>query len=266
MKFQKTMAILFCVTLMISVTACSKNEQINGSISSRTQSSSSLVSQGASSSASTSASSKPISSASNSVSSATKNSASKSISSVKQVTSKNSSKKSKSLVFAEDDNTKAIFHIGMTADQVKQALTENQMQTVKNEYPSSSRISTDNGIDLLFVLGTDLLGMISIDSVSDTQLHSPYETQKGLKIGDTVKTVRKLYGEPVEQEKYGDDINGLGVAYYYDTSINLDDYYKKQTVKNKSDRGVYLRINISQSKGNNFNKVVNIIYADKANN
>jgi len=174
--------------------------------------------------------------------------------------------RTKSLVFAEDDDTKAIFHLGMTSDQIKQALTENQMRTVKNEYPSSSVISTDSGIDLLFVLGTDLLGMISIDSVSETQPYSPYETQKGLKIGDTVETVRKLYGEPVEKEKYGDDINGLGVAYYYNISINMDDYYKKQTVKNKSDRGVYLRINISQSKGNNFNKVVNIIYADKANN
>jgi len=66
--------------------------------------------------------------------------------------------------------------------------------------------------------------------------------------------------------KYGDEINGLGVAYYYDIPINLDDYYKKQAVKNKSDRGVYLRINISQSKGNNFNKVVTIIYAEKTNN
>ncbi len=173
--------------------------------------------------------------------------------------------KTTSLAFAEDDHTKAIFHIGMTADQVKQAITENQMQIVQNEYPSSSLISTDNGVDLLFVLGTDSLGMISINSVSDTQLYSPYETQKGLKIGDTVETVKKLYGEPVEQEKYGDDINGLGVAYYYDIPINLDDYYKKQTVKNKSERGVYLRINISQSKGNNFDKVVNMIYADKAN-
>lgn len=172
----------------------------------------------------------------------------------------------KSLLFAEDDHTKAIFHIGMTADQAKQTLTENQMQTVQNEYPNPNRISTDHGIDLLFALGTDLFDMISIESDSDTQLHSPYETQKGLKIGDAVETVRKLYGKPVEQVKYGDDINGLGVAYYYDIPINLDDYYKKQTVKNKSDRGVYLRINISQSKGNNFNKVVTIIYAEKANN
>lgn len=172
----------------------------------------------------------------------------------------------KSLLFAEDDNTMAIFHIGMTADQVKQALTENQMQIVQNEYPSPNRISTNHGVDLLFALGTDLFDMISINSVSNTQLHSPYVTQKGLKIGDTAETVRKLYGEPLEQVKYGDDISGLGVAYYYDISINLDDYYKEQTVKNKSDRGVYLRINISQSKGNSFNKVVNIIYADKANN
>lgn len=176
------------------------------------------------------------------------------------------SSETKSLLFAEDDNTKATFHIGMTADQVKQALAENQMQTVQNEYPSPNRISTNHGIDLLFALGTDLFDMISIESDSDTQLHSPYETQKGLKIGDAVETVRKLYGKPVEQVKYGDAINGLGVAYYYDIPINLDDYYKKQTVKNKSDRGVYLRINISQSKGNNFNKVVTIIYAEKANN
>ena len=55
--------------------------------------------------------------------------------------------------------------------------------------------------------------MISIKSDSDTQLHSLYETQKGLKIDDVVETVRKLYGEPVKQVKYGDDINGLGVAY-----------------------------------------------------
>ena len=96
MKFHKTMAILFCVTLMIPVTACSKNEQTNGSVSSRTQSSSSLIPQGASSSASTSASSKPISSAPNSVNSATKKHSSKSTSSVKNVTSKTSSKKSKS--------------------------------------------------------------------------------------------------------------------------------------------------------------------------
>ena len=140
------------------------------------------------------------------------------------------------------------------------------MQIVQNEYPSPNRISTNHGVDLLFALGTDLFDMISINSVSNTQLHSPYVTQKGLKIGDTAETVRKLYGEPLEQVKYGDDISGLGVAYYYDISINLDDYYKEQTVKNKSDRGVYLRINISQSKGNSFNKVVNIIYADKANN
>lgn len=154
----------------------------------------------------------------------------------------------------------------MTADQVKQALTENQMKTVQNEYPNPNRISTDHGINLLFALGTDLFDMISIESDSDTQLHSPYQTQKGLKIGDTVQTVQKLYGKPVKQLKYGDDINGLGVAYYYDIPINLDNYYKVQTVKNKSDRGAYLRINISQSKENNFNKVVNIIYADKANN
>ena len=154
----------------------------------------------------------------------------------------------------------------MTADQVKQTLTENQMQTVQNEYPSPNRISTNHGIDLLFALGTDLFDMISIESDSGTQLHSPYKTQKGLKIGDAVETVRKLYGKPVKQMKYGDEINGLGVAYYYDIPINLDDYYKKQAVKNKSDRGVYLRINISQSKGNNFNKVVTIIYAEKTNN
>lgn len=154
----------------------------------------------------------------------------------------------------------------MTSDQVKQALTENQMQTVKNEDPNPNRISTDHGIDLLFTPGTDLFDMISIESDSDTQLHSPYKTQKGLKIGDAVEMVRTLYGEPVEQVKYGDNLNGLGVAYYYDIPINLDNYYKVQTVKNKSGRGVYLRINISQSKGNNYNKVVTIIYTEKANN
>ncbi|OCN01405.1 hypothetical protein A7X67_02045 [Clostridium sp. W14A] len=154
----------------------------------------------------------------------------------------------------------------MTSEQVKKALAENQMQTVENRDPSPNRISTDHGIDLLFTLGTDLFDKISIESDSDTQLHSSYKTQKGLKIGDAVETVRKLYGEPVEQAKYGDNLNGQGVAYYYDIPINLDNYYKVQTVKNKSDRGVYLRINISQSKGNNYNKVVTIIYAEKANN
>ncbi|MGX8709507.1 MAG: hypothetical protein ACQGTM_04595 [bacterium] len=181
-------------------------------------------------------------------------------------TTASSTSEAKGLLFAEDDRTKAIFHIGMTSEQVKKALTENQMQTVENKDPSPNRISTDHGIDLLFTLGTDLFDKISIESDSDTQLHSSYKTQKGLKIGDAVETVRKLYGEPVEQAKYGDDLNGQGVAYYYDIPINLDNYYKVQTVKNKSDRGVYLRINISQSKGNNYNKVVTIIYAEKANN
>ena len=172
----------------------------------------------------------------------------------------------KDLLFAEDDQTKAIFHIGMTTDQVKQALTKNQMKTGQNEYPNTCRISTNHGVDLLFTLGTDFFDMISIGSDSGTQLHSPYGTQKGLKIGDTVETVRKLYGNPVKQMKYGDEINGLGLAYFYNIAINLDDYYKEQTGKHKSDRGVYLRINISQSKGNNFNKVDSIIYAEKANN
>ncbi len=171
----------------------------------------------------------------------------------------------KSLLFAEDDNTKAIFHIGMTADQVKQALTDNQMQIMQDEYPSENDFHTVDGVYLFSVLGTDLLGMISIDSSSDTQLYSPYETQKGLKIGDTVETVIKLYGQPVDKMEYGDDINGLGVAYYYDIPVNLDDYYKIQTDNLKSDRGVYLRINISQSKGDDFNKIVNIIYGDRAN-
>ncbi|MVB10867.1 hypothetical protein CAFE_15650 [Caprobacter fermentans] len=181
-------------------------------------------------------------------------------------TTASSTSEEKGLLFAEDDHTKAIFHIGMTSEQVKKALAENQMQTVENRDPSPNRISTDHGIDLLFTLGTDLFDKISIESDSDTQLHSSYKTQKGLKIGDAVETVRKLYGEPVEQAKYGDNLNGQGVAYYYDIPINLDNYYKVQTVKNKSDRGVYLRINISQSKGNNYNKVVTIIYAEKANN
>lgn len=181
-------------------------------------------------------------------------------------TAASSASNTKRLVFAEDDHTTAIFHIGMTSDQVKQALTENQMKTVENEYPSPNRISTDQGIDLLFSLETDLFDMISIESDSRTQLHSSYKTQKGLKIGDAVETVRKLYGEPVKQVKYGDDLNGLGVAYYYNIPINLDNYYKLLTVKHKSDRGVYLRINISQSKEYNYNKVVTIIYAEKANN
>ncbi len=136
---------------------------------------------------------------------------------------------------------------------------------MQDEYPSENDFHTVDGVYLFSVLGTDLLGMISIDSSSDTQLYSPYETQKGLKIGDTVETVIKLYGQPVDKMEYGDDINGLGVAYYYDIPVNLDDYYKIQTDNLKSDRGVYLRINISQSKGDDFNKIVNIIYGDRAN-
>lgn len=73
--------------------------------------------------------------------------------------------KTKSLMSAEDDHTKAIFHIGMTREQVKQALKDNQLRIKPDDY-----------------------------GASDKELSSPHETQNGLKIGDTVETVIKLYG------------------------------------------------------------------------
>ena len=251
MKFRKLFFIGLSALLILTAGCSATNgDAVNSGTNSAAKN---LSSESVSSSGSPSTSSNP------SKSPVTTNSSSNS-------TTTSSASEAKGLLFAEDDYTKAIFHIGMTSDQVKQALTENQMQTVKNEDPNPNRISTDHGIDLLFTPGTDLFDMISIESDSATQLHSPYKTQKGLKIGDAVEMVRTLYGEPVEQVKYGDNLNGLGVAYYYDIPINLDNYYKVQTVKNKSGRGVYLRINISQSKGNNYNKVVTIIYTEKANN
>jgi hypothetical protein len=185
----------------------------------------------------------------------------------------------KSLMFAEDDHTKAIFHIGMTREQVKQALKDNQLQMKPNDYGYSDEevlnelgFGIIGGVDISFDSKTGLLNELIIFPATDTELSSPYATQKGLKIGDTVETVIKLYGEPLEKNKDGDAINeDLRIAYCYDLPINLNDYYKqcKEIVgpDNNSGaskkRGAHLVISVSQMKGYKFNRVEAIVfYAD----
>ncbi|MVB10866.1 hypothetical protein CAFE_15640 [Caprobacter fermentans] len=186
----------------------------------------------------------------------------------------------KSLMFAEDDQTKAIFHIGMTREQVKQALTDNGLRLEPNDYGASDEEVLNNdlgfgiigGLSTSFDSKTDLLNQLIIWSASDTELSSPYETQKGLKIGDTVETAIKLYGEPLEKSKGGDAVNeDLSISYYYDLPINLDSYYEQckkiagpDNSSGSKKRGAHLRIDISQMKGDKFNRVDCIdYYADR---
>ncbi len=181
----------------------------------------------------------------------------------------------KSLVFAEDDHTKAIFHIGMTREQVKKALKDNQLRIKPDDYGTSDEEMLNElgfgiigGVDISFDSKTGLLNQLTIFPVSDTEFSSPYETEKGLKIGDTVETVIKRYGEPLEKSKGGDAVNeDLFLAYCYDLPINLNDYYKQckeivgpdnSSVSKK--RGAHLRIDVSQMKGDNFNRVDSIVY------
>ena len=192
-----------------------------------------------------------------------------------------SNQQAKKLVFSEDDNTTAIFHIGMTGEQIKQALTDNQLQ-IKPDYFGNSgdylisnlrSFQTRDNIYVDFGTLTDLLNRVTIFPLSEAELSSPYCTQKGLRLGDTVDTVIKLYGEPLRKVDFGINIpggvNDLGVAYYYDLPNNLDEYYAElensQIPSLKDSRGAYLRVNISLVEGANFNKVNSIVYGDKAN-
>ena len=190
-------------------------------------------------------------------------------------TTTSSASEAKGLLFAEDDHTKAIFHIGMTREQVKQALKDNQLRMKPNDYGYSDEevlnelgFGIIGGVEISFDSKTGLLNQLIIFPASDTELSSPYETQKGLKIGDTVETVIKLYGEPLEKNKGGDAVNGgLFISYYYDLPIYLNDYYKqcKEIVgpdnsSGSKKRGAHLRIDVSQMKGYKFNRVDAIVY------
>jgi len=182
------------------------------------------------------------------------------------------------LIFAEDDDTEAIFSIGMTREEVKQALTDNQMKIPPSAYGdseefilmTSSVVQTVDGIHVMYDNVTDLLCQVGISPVSDTELHSAYTTQKGLKIGDTVETLIELYGEPVKKVDSNDVYRPLS-AYYYILPIDIEDYINavaevpRKPTEDSGEafwdaRGAIFRVIISQAEGDNFNKVTAIIY------
>ncbi len=163
----------------------------------------------------------------------------------------------------------------MTREQVKQALSDNQLRMKPNDYGYSDEevlnelgFGIIGGTDISFDSKTGLLNELIISPATDKELSSPYETQKGLKIGDTVETVIRLYGEPLEKNKAGDAVNkDLRIAYCYDLPINLNDYYEqcKEIVgpdnsSGSKKRGAHLVISVSQMKGDEFNRVEAIIY------
>ena len=262
MKFRK-LFFVYLSALLIFTAGCNATNEKNTTSFGTNSAAKNLSSESVSSSGSPSNSSNP------SKSPVTTNSSS-------NFTSAPPTSKTKSLVFAEDDHTKAIFHIGMTREQVKQALKDNQLRLEPNDYGTSDEEVLNNdlgfgiigGVDISFDSKTDLLRQLIIFPASDTELSSPYETQKGLKIGDTVETVIKLYGEPLEKNKGGDAVNGgLFISYYYDLPIYLNDYYKqcKEIVgpdnsSGSKKRGAHLRIDVSQMKGYKFNRVDAIVY------
>lgn len=181
----------------------------------------------------------------------------------------------KTLVFAEDDNTKAMFHFGMTRDQVKQVLTDNQLQLEPNDYGYSDEEILNQlgfriigGIDIGYDAESGLLNELIIFPTSDTEFFSPYATQKGLKIGDPVEMVTKLYGEPLEKNTIGDVVNDdLSTAYHYVLPINTSGYYKEyeqitgsHTYSNSAKKGAHLIIHTSLMKGDKFNRVESIVY------
>ena len=261
MKIRKILALCLSV-LLIAAAGCSttNGDAVNSGASSAAKN---LSSESVSSSDSPSNSSNP------SKLPVTTNSSSNS-------TTTSSASEAKGLLFAEDNYTKAIFHIGMTREQVKQALKDNQLRLEPDDYGTSDEEVLNNylgfriigGVDISYDSKTDLLNQLIIFPASDTELSSPYETQKGLKIGDTVETVIKLYGEPLKKNKGGDAVNGgLFISYYYDLPIYLNDYYKqcKEIVgpdnsSGSKKRGAHLRIDVSQMKGYKFNRVDAIVY------
>ena len=256
----RRVSIICLSALLITATGCGANKSsvpVSSGVGSSEKSSSSIVSEMPSSLVPT------ISSSSGTTSSSLK------------ATSEGASSSTKSLVFAEDDNTKAIFHIGMTRKQVKQALTDNHLRMKPSDYGYSEEellnelgFAIIGGVEISFDSKTGLLNELVISSASDTEFSSPYETQKGLKIGDTVETVIKRYGKPLEKNKGGDAVNkDLSIAYCYDLPINLNDYYKecKEIVgpdnsSGSKKRGAHLVIDVSQMKGDNFNRVDAIVY------
>ena len=181
------------------------------------------------------------------------------------------------LIFAEDDDTEAIFHIGMTREEVKQALIDNQMQLKPSIYGPSEEFklmsdggfTTTDGIHVMYDNVTDLLCQVGIFPVSETELYSPYATQKGLKIGDTVETLIELYGEPLKKVDSYNVYSPLSV-YYYILPIDIEDYINAIAEAEDmpedyrevySDKGeAYFRIGISQAEGDNFNIIIAIIY------
>ena len=194
MKIRKILALCLSV-LLIAAAGCSttNGDAVNSGASSAAKN---LSSESVSSSDSPSNSSNP------SKLPVTTNSSSNS-------TTTSSASEAKGLLFAEDNYTKAIFHIGMTREQVKQALKDNQLRLEPDDYGTSDEEVLNNylgfriigGVDISYDSKTDLLNQLIIFPASDTELSSPYETQKGLKIGDTVETVIKLYGEPLKKNK-----------------------------------------------------------------
>jgi hypothetical protein len=161
------------------------------------------------------------------------------------------------LVLAEDDNTNGIFRIGMTREEVTQTLSENKLRLKQNGYSDENiimhtgRCETVDGITILFGdVGkyTDLLDEIVIYPVSKTGLYSPYVTQKGLKIGDDVETVLKLYGEPLKKLKSNSSLTPFLLGYYYELPTN------------DGSGVISMDIDVSQAENVNFNKVDSIAY------
>ena len=259
----KRLFFVYLSALLILTAGCNATNEKNVTSFGASSAAKNLSSESVSSSGSPSTSSNP------SKSPVTTNSSSNS-------TTTSSASEAKGLLFAEDDHTKAIFHIGMTREQVKQALKDNQLRMKPNDYGYSDEevlnelgFGIIGGVEISFDSKTGLLNQLIIFPASDTELSSPYETQKGLKIGDTVETVIKLYGEPLKKIKCGDVVNeDLRIAYCYDLPINLNHYYKesKEIIGSGNDssdstkKSAQLVISVSQMKGDKFNRVEAIVY------
>ena len=183
-----------------------------------------------------------------------------------------SAPENKKLIFAEDNTTKAIFHIGMTHEQVKQAFIENKLQLNPKPYGNSkddilltaSVLLTIDGVVVDFNYNNiDLLYMVAINPVSETELYSPYSTQKGLKIGDTLEMLTKLYGEP-DKIINANDVVDPDLYYLYFLPISADDYYDRiarmDTKKQWNMGKPYLSVCMSRREGSNFNKIESIVY------
>ena len=182
-----------------------------------------------------------------------------------------SNQQAKKLVFSEDDLTSAFYRIGMTREQARQATKENELRLKPNDcgysedfiFMLDGGFSTTDGISARFDNETDLLCQVIIFPVSETELYSPYCSQKGFKLGDTVERLIELYGEPDKIYDTKDVYNPL-LFYYYKLPIDLDNYnneivkLKKKSPSNTEE--AYFRVSFSQAEGANFNKATAIAY------